>query len=111
MNGVCRLTDIFAMSSPERASPKWANPRSEGSAAVHDPARPATTTVASGATKTTSTTAANPIRIAALLRLLNNNIGLPLSASTHQSREDEPVQRVQRQRQRDLHRGDHRGAW
>ena len=92
MNAVCRLTERLARFSPVTASSKWLNPRLDGSASVHDPASPATTTVASGAMNTTSTTSAKPMRTANLLRLLHNNIGVPLSSSAHQSREDQPVQ-------------------
>src|SRR5262245_31964526 len=110
MNAVCRLTDKLARFSPDSASSKWPNPSSEGNASVHDPARPAITTVASGATNTASTTKANPTRIAALLRLLHNNIGVPPSTTAHQSREHQAVQPIKHQRQRDLHRGDHRST-
>ena len=73
-NAVCRLTERLARFSPDSASPKWAKPRFDGSAPVHEPASPASTTVASGATKTTSTTTAKtPIRMA-LLRWVHNNI-------------------------------------
>src|SRR6478609_298700 len=108
MRAVCRLTDKLARFSPESASSKWPNPRSVGRASVHDPARPAITTVASGATNTTNTTTANPMRMAALLRRLHNNIGDPPSATAHQPREHQAVQPVKHQRQRDLNRGDHR---
>src|SRR5712672_3293197 len=111
MNAVCRLTDRLARFSPESASSKWASPRSDGSASVHDPARPAITTVASGATNTTSTTAANPMRMAVLLRLLHNNIDGPFSASGQHPCEHQPVQPVEHQRQRDLHCRDHRRPW
>ena len=92
MKAVCRLTERLARLSPDSASLKWPNPRSDGSAPVHDPARPAITTVASGATNTTSTTTAKTMRAASLLRRLHNNIGLPFSSSAHQPREDQPVQ-------------------
>src|SRR5262245_65501505 len=108
MNAVCRLTDKLARFSPDSASSKWLNPRSDGSASVHDPARPAITTVASGATNTTSTMTAKARRMPALLRRLHNNIGVPPSATAHQPREHQAVQPIEHQRQRDLHRGDHR---
>src|ERR1700754_4389126 len=107
INAVCRLTDRLARFSPDNASPKWPNPRFDGSASVHEPARPAITTVASGAMNTTSTTTAKPRRTTSLLRLLHNNIGLPLPSTAHQPREDHPVSRVQSKRQCDLHGGDH----
>src|ERR1700741_3679772 len=105
MNAVCRLTDRLARFSPDSASSKWPNPRSDGNASVHDPARPAITPVASGATNTTSKTRTNPSIRAALLRRLHNNIGAPPSATTHQPREHQAVQPVKHHRQRDLHRG------
>ena len=46
-----------------------------------------------------------------LLRLLHNNIGGPLSVTGHHPCEHQPVQPVEHQRQRDLHRGDHRRPW
>src|SRR5262249_18345517 len=111
MNAVCRLTDKLARFSPDSASSKWPNPRPDGNASVPDPARPGITTVASGATNTTSTTTANARRTIALLRRLHNNIGVPPSGTTHQPREHQAIQHIKHQRQRDLHRGDHGGPW
>src|SRR4051812_10542996 len=102
-NAVCRLTERLARFSPDSASSKWPKPRSDGNAPVHEPASPANTTVASGATKTTNTTTAKiPSRIA-LLRLLHNNIRAPLPSIGHHTSECHAIERVEGQRQRDLH--------
>ncbi len=74
MTAVCRLTDNEATFSPESASPMCVRPRWEGSGPVQDPANPARTTVAMGATNTTSTTTAKIIHTAARPPRLQNSM-------------------------------------